>query len=97
MDINLDVEQAFLQNIFDYSLQKGLPLLIGMDSNSHSVFFGRETNSRGEELEELIMKNSLQVENIGTIPTYQTIRGDKMIATCIDVTLSQGMLGCVKG
>ena len=31
------------------------------------------------------------VENIGTVPTYETIRGDNRIQTCIDITLSRAM------
>ena len=68
-----------------------IPLLIGMDSNSHSVLFGNESNKRGEVLEEFILEHGLLVENRGTEPMFATQRLGRHIATCIDVTLSRGL------
>ena len=33
------------------------------------------------------------MENLGTEPTYETTRGDKLIQTCIDATLSRNIDG----
>ena len=45
-------------------------LIIGMDSNAHSVLWGDETNSRGEWMEEFILDSNLTIENIGRKPTF---------------------------
>ena len=52
LDINLEVKPAWLTAVHEYARKKGLPLLLGMDSNAHSDLFGNETNKRGEELED---------------------------------------------
>ena len=61
-----------------------------MDSNAHSVLFGKESNSRGEELEDFIIRNSLMVENVGTEPMFEVARANGPIMSTIDVTLSRG-------
>ena len=45
------------------------------------------------DLEEFIIESGLVVENLGTEPTYKTTRGDKLIQTCIDATLSRNIDG----
>ena len=65
-------------------------LILNIDSNSHSVLWGQETNRRGETMEELIINNNLKVQNIGAIPTFVTKR-TMDIKTCIDVTLTMNM------
>ena len=91
MDINLDVGGEHLSNILNYAAGLNIPLLMGADTNSHTIMFGPDSNRRGLELEEVILNNGLRVENIGTMPTFETIRGNKLIGTCIDVTLSRGL------
>ena len=55
--------------------------------------FGPDSNRRGLDLEEVILSDGLRVENIGMMPTYETIRGNKLIRTYIDVTLSRDLDG----
>ena len=62
-------------------------LVIGMDSNSHSTLWGRQTNSRGEELEEYLARHNLDVFNVGRKPTFIG-RGTN---TCIDITLGNNI------
>ena len=52
LDINLTVRlQKFVQ-LLEFCDSKGIPLIVGADSNAHSVLWGcEETNKRGEELE----------------------------------------------
>ena len=69
----------------------GSEMCIRDSTNSHSTIYGKDTNSRGKDMEEFIIDNGLSVENIGKIPTFETIRGNLKMATCIDVTLSQGL------
>ena len=64
MDIKEKTIQPWLTDVINFARRKKYSLIIGADSNSHSVLFGNESNSRGEELEEFIINNSLLVENI---------------------------------
>ena len=84
---NKDVLTVELTNLMEYAARKNWGLLIGMDSNCHSVTFGLETNARGEILEEFMATHNLTVENIGKEPTYES-RGN---TTCIDVTLTRNL------
>ena len=98
LDINKPVVEEWLRRIIKFSDDKNWPIIIGMDSNAHSTLFGKDNNSRGEELEDFIINNGLCVENVGTLPTYEAQRGYVSIATCIDVTLSRGLpLNAVSG
>ena len=91
LDIKLEVIQDWFKRIIDYANKKKYGILLCVDSNSHSVLFGEESNSRGEALEEFIIKHSLIVENVGTEPTFETMRKTGPIQTTIDVTLSRGL------
>ena len=93
MDITKPVEEDFIKNIFTFAENKNLELIIGVDTNCHSKLFGESMNKRGLDLEELIIESGLDVENLGTEPTYETIRGNKLIQTCIDSTLSRNTEG----
>ena len=89
---NREVIPNSLRKLIQFSDEKRLPILIGMDSNCHSTLFGPETNSRGVLLEEFIIANSLAVENVGVKPTFQSSRD----STCIDVTLSRDLGDIIK-
>ena len=91
MDVTMPVQQDFLNKIMDYADSKNVEIIMGIDTNSHSTIYGDDTNSRGKDMEEFIIDNGLSVENIGKIPTFETIRGNLKMATCIDVTLSRGL------
>ena len=67
-------------------------LIVGIDSNSHSLLYGNETNRRGEIFEEFILNNQLTVENVGRTPTFQSAMGQSII----DVTLTKNLGGTVK-
>ena len=86
LDINNDaVITNELEELLAFATRKGLAVLIGMDSNCHSVIYGLETNTRGEKLEEFIAETGLEVVNIGKEPTYES-RGN---STRIDITLTR--------
>ena len=89
---NREVILNSLGKLIQFSDEKNLPILIGMDSNCHSTLFGSETNARGVLLEEFIITNSLAVENVGDKPTFQSSR----YSTCIDVTLSRDLGDIIK-
>ena len=89
---NKEVITTKLRELVNFAENKNLPLVIGMDSNCHSTMFGNETNRRGKVLEDFIITNSLQVENIGTAPTFQSSR----YSSCIDVTISRDLTNIIK-
>ena len=60
------------------------PILVCMDSNSHSPMWGsRDTNPRGENLEISILSNNLSIVNTGTADTFISPVGSSVI----DITL----------
>ena len=69
-----------LDKLMKYAEEKGLRVILGIDSNCHSQLYGPMTNKRGEALKLF----NLQVENTCHTPTNES-RGAK---TCIDVTLT---------
>ena len=53
--------------------KKNLPLIVGMDSNTHSSMWGAEdTNDRGRELEESFFELNLVVLNQGSEYPFDT-------------------------
>ena len=82
---NKDVISEKLIDIISYANSHSLPILLGIDTNCHSTFFGLETNPRGAILKDFIIEHSLKIENTGTTPTFQSSH----YSSCIDVTLSR--------
>ena len=68
-----------------------------MDSNAHSLLNCNDSNVRGEELEDFIIKNYLMVENLGSEPTFRVRRGEAQIESIIDITISRGLGSPIKG
>ena len=85
LDINHDPVPRWLNDINEYAVNKNYGVLIGADSNSHSVLFGPNDNERGRQLESFILEKGFWVENRGNTPTFQTIRAESFI----DLTLSR--------
>ena len=96
LDINLEVQPDWLDALMDMIDHKGYPVIMGIDSNAHSTLYGNQTNARGAAFEDFVLQYGLQIENIGLTPTFETMRGDKLIQTNIDVTLTRGIHGGVK-
>ena len=60
-----------LVKLVEYSKVNKIPLLIGMDANSHHVIYGSSnTNLRGVSLLEFIVSNELNILNEGNRPTF---------------------------
>ncbi len=97
LDITAPTDEVFPEawvklTKFCYSCR--LPLIAGVDTNTHSVLWGNETNTRGEIMEEFIAMSDLVVENVVRTPTFSA-RGT---STCIDVTLSMNLIPlCITG
>ena len=96
MDITLDVRPAWLEKLMKMVSDKKYALILGVDSNAHSSLYGPNTNARGKLVEDFILEHGLSVENIGQAPTFETRRGNRIIQTHIDVTLSRDMPNAVK-
>ena len=76
---------AKLTKAVEYAKSNNFDILIGADSNSHSVLTGsHETNARGKLLEEFILKHNLDILNRGSQATFSSHVG----SSCIDVTLA---------
>ncbi len=84
LDINLTVRlQKFVQ-LLEFCDSKRIPLIVGADSSVHNVLWGcEETNKRGEEIEELILRFNLNVANSSGEYTFSTSRANSII----DITL----------
>lgn len=58
----------------------GTPLIIGLDSNSHSPMWGcMDSNPRGKDLASYFFTNNITVCNVGSVPTFKTIRAESII------------------
>ena len=88
-DAKLPMIQDWLTNIMDYANRRSCKVVLGLDSNAHSELYGRETDRRGEVIEEFIFHHNLEVENRGDIPTFSTLRRGSLATSFIDITLSK--------
>lgn len=84
LDYTENVIQPWLTKIMDFLKHRGYALLLGIDSNCHSTLYGRETNPRGEKLEDFIASHKLTIENIGRTNTYHSDTGKSII----DITIT---------
>ena len=91
MDINLEVQPKWLDELMTMIDRKGYPIILGVDSNSHSTLFGNSDNARGGAFEDFVLQYGLRVENMGSVPTFEIQRGTKLVQTFIDVTLTRGL------
>ncbi len=46
LDINFDTITIDLKNLVEYCSQKGVPLILGMDSNAHKTVWGSPVNNK---------------------------------------------------
>ena len=81
LDINIKIaEQAMMLALMKRCENRRIPLVIGMDSNSHSSLWGcTEDNVRGDALEELFAEHFMTVCNTGNVPTFKTSRAQSII------------------
>lgn len=95
-DIELEVRNVTFLKLVDWCQKERIPLVVGMDSNAHSPLWGSDDrNSRGEELEEILLTKNLTVLNAGTEPTFQTVRAKSVIdVTCANTWAMQKLNIC---
>ena len=87
--IYLDYEKPTIlpkfRELVEFCKDNNLPLICGIDCNAHSPLWGsRDTNRRGEELEEFLFEYNLYVQNVGSTPTW----GNKDSCSIIDITVT---------
>lgn len=97
LDINEPVRPTWLDDLMAMAETKHLPVLLGVDSNAHSVLYGPDNNPRGDGIEDFILQQGLEVINDGISPTFEIRRGENNIATCIDVTLARELAKPITG
>ena len=91
LDINKTVSPQWLEDLMNMASNKRLPVIIGVDTNAHSSLYGPDNNSRGDEFEDFVLRHGLEIHNDTEAPTYETRRGNTLIRTHIDVTLSRDL------
>lgn len=81
-----------VQKLIKYCNSKKLPLLIGCDANAHNWIWGsNDTNQRGEYLLEFILKENLEIFNVGSTPTFVT----RVREEVLDITFGTSSLNRV--
>ena len=84
LDIKTDPVSDDLTKLERFCHGNGVPLIVGMDSNAHSLLWGsKDTNQRGETLESFILEKGFIVLNEGNTPTFSGGVGNSVI----DITL----------
>lgn len=93
LDEDDDLPSPWLVELVEYGDDRNMAILIGMDSNAHSLFYSQAvTDERGSNLEDFILTYGLDLANIGHVPTghvptFQTFRAQSVI----DITLMKGI------
>ena len=79
-----EVVQPWLNTLIEYGTDRNMSVVLCMDSNCHSSLYSDDnTDERGNDLEDFIFANDLDIANIGFVPTFQTFRAQSVI----DITL----------
>ena len=85
----MDITQPVTSNIFtelSSMANENTRVYICADTNSHHVLWGnKDTNSRGEELLDILNTCNLSWANIGKVPTFFNSRGQQSV---IDLTIT---------
>ena len=92
LDANEPIVPDWLTALVRYADNKQLPTLLTFDANAHTELYGNETNKRGEDFEEFILRNNFLLENRGSKATYHAFQRGESTNTHIDFTLSKRMI-----
>lgn len=85
LDIEKDVVYEPMKALVTFCNSRGLPLVLGLDSNAHSTAWGAdEDNERGVQLEAFFISVGLTVVNVGSVRTFASTRA----SSNIDVTVA---------
>ena len=64
LDITMEVQPAWLDDLMDMIDRKRYPVIMGIDSNAHSTLYGPDNNARGHAFEDFVLQYGLTVENV---------------------------------
>ena len=81
-----------LSKLLEFASSNDIPIILGIDTNAHSILYGNVTNKRGEAVEDFILANNIKIENTGRVPTFNSHLGNSII----DVTLSKNLPFSIK-
>lgn len=74
-----------IRELYKYSRQTNIPVIIGCDANAHhTMWSSRDINRRGMNLAEYIATTNLELANRGTTPTFV----NSVCETLIDLTIA---------
>ena len=80
----MDPKNPLFEQLVDVCNRERIPLVVGMDSNSHSPLWGcPDKNERGEAQEDIFLSKNLTVMNVGNENTFVSGVGSSII----DVTV----------
>lgn len=78
-----------LVSLVNYCQTNNKQLIVGCDANAHHIVWGSSNiNSRGQKLLDFIVLNSLNVQNVGSEPTFFNVNRREVI----DLTLSSRII-----
>ena len=60
LDINKEIQPAWLGKLMEMITDKGYPVILGVDSNAHSCLYGPENNARGDAFEDFVLQHGLR-------------------------------------
>ena len=84
-DSTEEIPGSMFQEIFNYSQETNIPVIMGGDANAHHIIWGStKTNRRGEVLLEYLSSTNLEILNKGNSPTFVT----KTRSEVLDITLA---------
>lgn len=91
--------QPYLEQLKKIEQKFGRRLIMGGDANAKSAWWGSAVvDDRGEDVAGALEDMGLQVLNEGSIPTFDTIRGNKTYSSFIDVTAcTSDILSLIEG
>ena len=88
LDGDLPIWPPWVQKIFDYAATRHYGIIAGFDSNAHNTLYGYRTDRRGKDFVRALTNNNLLINNLGKVPTFDTVRGGVHFKSVIDITTS---------
>ena len=84
LDILKEVSHPLFLAVIEHCNSHGIPLVIGADTNAHSLLWGSaDWNQSGDSLEDIVLTSNLTIVNTGGVSTFVSTRAESVI----DVTM----------
>ena len=72
LDITMPVVSVWIEKLLNYAKDHACGLVLAVDSYAHSTIYDPDQNAHGTEVDNLLFRHDLHIENIGHTPTSQT-------------------------